>query len=625
MRRIILGAFCLVLNGSFAQLPNKENYDIAKATSAKDCSKFIQLTNTKPKDVRFSTKIIGDSVYLLNNDISWSEKFFSAKKDGIAIDLVSKDQYLCANPLPKSSAWSHRGFLLPPVYRDQMIKNSRVLPNGYVISYVGKIPQSLSSQPLEANYLILENKNRCGYSGVINLDFHSWKMLKTGLYYDTLSKEKIESKYKQLSKTLRFTIPFDKDKIEYRPEDIKPLYDSLNITDYAIQSISINAYTSVEGSYERNIKLQNERAESIVKALQSYQNEKITSTVSASEDWVEFLEDISNSSYNYFLTLSKEEVKERLKASPDLLTKLEPILRKERKAMVELSLEKRLSYKESDQNQLKVFFKQSIVQRNIEEALYLQQIIFYKIRREELPDQFLQELEVPEANEYGSLMINNLVFRIENEYDNVFEAINAFQKLDALLTNNPKIKYNLCVLRMRASIQTGLVTDNQSLIKEINSLRKYGIPEGLVRRLLINYHILLSELAIQNKDYAAKDRSVQFIYNTYRGIKMNEDDLVNLSKFFSYYSKFEWAEQILLPKSKVIDVSEELLFYYLNLTVYKEINFSNKFYRITLLNGVNRNRNKFCKMFDSIAEGGITFQLLEYPYLKKVFCENCSK
>src|SRR5260221_1674811 len=169
MRRIILGAFCLVLNGSFAQLPNKENYDIGRATSAKDCSKFIQLTNTKPKDVRFSTKIVGDSVYLLNNDISWSEKFFSAKKDGVAIDLVSKDQYSCANPLPKSSEWSHRGFLLPPVYRDQMIKNSRVLPNGYVISYMGKIPEGFSSQLLEANYLILENKNRCGYSGVSTL------------------------------------------------------------------------------------------------------------------------------------------------------------------------------------------------------------------------------------------------------------------------------------------------------------------------------------------------------------------------------------------------------------------------------------------------------------------------
>jgi hypothetical protein len=623
MRSIILGFFSFFSACALAQFPNKDTYDIVKPKSAKDCDKLFQILRSKPRDVRFQASIKGDSVFFVHNDIEWLKTMISSKKDGIAVDLVAKDQYRCVDPTPFATDALHRGFLLPPVYRDELIKNSRLINEAAVIALVGKIPEGLSGKVLEANLIILEDKNRCYYNNTINIDYHSWGLLQTGLYYDTLTKEKIEGKYKQLAKTLRFVIPFDKDKIEYKAEDIKPLYDSLQITDYAIQSIDISAYTSVEGSFERNMKLQNERAESIVKALQSYQSEKIRSSVSASEDWVEFLEDVSNSIYSYFLTMSKAEVKEKLK-SDDLLKKLEPILRKERKAIVELKLEKRLSYQETNKDQLKSFFQQSIAKRNIDEALYLQQIIFFKIRKEELPEQFLNELEVPEAMPYGSLLINHRAFLVDNEYDNVFEAVNAFEKLDALLPNNPKIKYNLCVLKMRAWMQTDLLIDKDMLVKNINALRGFGIPENLVKRLMINYHIFLSELAMQKRDYAAKDRSMQFIYNSYRSLKMNDDDLVNLSKYFCYYSKFEIGEQILIPRSKAIDVSEDLLFYYLNLTIFNEKNTANKFYRITLLNAVNRNTSKFCRMFGGLSEGGITFQLLGNPFLKKSFCENCS-
>ena len=609
---------------AYSQTINRENYDIRTPGKAPDkpCKDFYTTLRAMPHDARFSAFVKGDSVIFTHSDADWFWQLIKGKNDGIAIDLVFKEQYACDNVHRFATSWSHKGFLLRPLYRDEIKKNLLPVREGYVAVYAGNVPKTWKKDNLEANYLILQDKNLCYYSNIISLDYHGWALLKNGLYYDTLNRQKLQEGYEDLSKTLHFTIPFEKDKWEYKEADIRPLYDSLKITDYAIRAIRINGYTSVEGTSARNQKLQNLRAESIVKALQSFQSEKLGSTILTSENWVEFLDDISGTPYNNLMALSKDEIKEKLR-SPDLLNKLEPVLRKHRKAIIELDLEKRISYLKSSARELKKYFNQQLAARNIEEALQLQQIIFYKIDRHELPDNFLDEIEVPQALEYGGLLINNASYLYENGSGNVFEARSTFEKLDALLKNNPKIKYNLCALRLQSWLQSDLSIDPGGLKQEIESLRKMGIPDALVRRLQINYHIIMSEIQLRQKNYGEKDKAMKFIYDAYKPLHLKDDDLVNLAKYFSHNSKFEWAEQVLQPRTKSLDVSEDLLFYYLNLTIYDERNTKSNSYRAIMLNAINGNQNRYCKLFESIKNGGVTFQLLNDPYLKKTYCENC--
>ena len=322
------------------------------------------------------------------------------------------------------------------------------------------------------------------------------------------------------------------------------------------------------------------------------------------------------------LTLSKEEVKERLK-SKSLLTQLEPVLRNHRKGIVEITLQKRLSYRESNPEELKKYFHQTILQRDIDEALYLQQIIFNKVDRQELPDQYIHDLELPESREYGSLLINQASFQFDHEYATLFEAIETFTRLDQLLPDNAHIRYNLCVLKLKAWTYTDLVVDRSPLKKEIEDLTNKGIHPTLVRRLLINYYIILSEKHDQKREFAEKDEALKFILDTYKKIPMSDNDLLNLAKYFSHYSRFDWSEAVIEPRLKALDVSEDLVFYYLSLTIFEPRNTKGTFYRSIMLNSINSNRNRFCQLFNTSGEGGITFQLLSDAYLKKTFCENC--
>ena len=272
-----------------AQQVNRTDYDIRNPgkNMARDCEQSNRVMRQMPPDVRFSTVIQHDSVYIMLNDVRWFQELFTGKNDGIAIDLVQQEQYACGQPSVKPVSFSHRGFLLPPVYRNELFRRTRVSPDGMTLTGVGKLPPGFRSENVEPNYLILENRNLCQYTAVVNLDYQGWKLLRMGLYYDTLSREVLTEKFKELSKTIHAVVPFEKDKAEYKPADIQPLVDSLRMTDYAITSIQIRAYTSVEGSLERNIELQNQRAQSMINILQGYQSEKIQAEVSAMENWVE--------------------------------------------------------------------------------------------------------------------------------------------------------------------------------------------------------------------------------------------------------------------------------------------------------------------------------------------------
>jgi hypothetical protein len=610
----------------YSQYTNRQEYSIKPVRIdelAKRCGETAGSLKGLPPEVQFATRVIGDTAYLVFDDVRYFPNFFKSKKDGFALDIVHQDQYKCDNIQRLSGSPTHKGILLEPVYREDIQKRMQIRDRNMVYVFGGLVPRSFDKSKIEVNYMLLEDQYQCAYTAVVHVDSRAWDLLPMGLYYDTLYRSTVEERYRDLSKKLRFTIPFEKNKSVYRKEDIKPLYDSLKLTDYAITDIKIRAFTSVEGTLKRNIELQDQRAQSIVDAMQTFQPESIKSEISSNENWVEFLDAIEKSPYKYMVSMSKDEIKEALK-DPTVAEKLEPTLAKERKAIIELELEKRVTYGKSTAAELKSYFAQSIAKKNIEEALYLQEIIFRKIEHQELPIAFLTELEVPRAVEFGSLLMNRVTFEFEHDTRTVAEALNAFVELNKLLGGNPKVSYNIAALQLKAWPKPTPLPTGVELKAKIESLKKEGIPEALVFRLLINYHIIAAEMNYAQGNYPEREKSITYIFQTYKRIKLNDADMLSLARFFSYNSRFPQSRTMLEPRIKALDASEDLLFYYINLTMYDRKRTASSGYRAFLLNVVNSNKGRFCHLFDPVPQGGISFQVLEDPFLKKTWCENCN-
>lgn len=415
-----------------------------------------------------------------------------------------------------------------------------------------------------------------------------------------------------------------KNKSNYSQKDIQPLYDSLQLTNFNIKSISIRSYSSIEGETVRNLELQQLRSESIINAIQAFQNPSITNSISTSENWVEFLNDISGTPYDYLSKLSKNEIKEKLK-NKKLSNELEPFLQKHRKAIIVLELQKKNKYKNLSEKELINAFNSSIIENNLEKAIEIQNSIFDKIGNYEINASSLNQLSIPHKSEFGTLLNKNAMCQYLYNETNIYETFLELQKLEKLLPKNEHIKYNLCAIKFKVWLLKAELIDPVEFKKQISALSKYDIHNRLIKRMLINYHIIMSETYMSAGDYANKDRSLRYIHSNYKYTTLTDADILSIAQYFSSYSKYDWATKLTSKRVKNINVNEDLLFYYLNLTLRDRKLVKKSAYRTIMLNAININRDRYCIIFNSKRKRGASFQLLENAYLRDTYCENCSE
>ena len=608
-------------------------YDIKnpKVNYRNNCEECLNVLERKPPEVQMSVQKdgVGNIFFVVNNE-AWLDELLRDPDDGIAVDIISKDQYVCNGPNRFANSWASIGHLQPPVYKPELYKSKIKARNGLTAMRIGTIPPDMMNKELEFNLLILKNRFLCHYNKFMNIQQVKWDLLDMGLYMDTIvyksrmdTSKNLRSGFSQQTKQMKFIVPFEKNKSVYKPKDVKPIYDSLRLNEFEIKSLEILAYSSAEGPTERNIQLQNERGQSIVDVLQSFQDLKIKASVHASENWVEFFADIVNTPFVAMGALAKPNIKEKLK-EPEIATAIEPILAKHRKAILLVELGKKYASMNYPPEKLVQLFKSAVESNNVKDATELQQVIFSKIAGNKLPFEFINSVNVPERSELSVLLNNQSAFRFLVDKEDLSETYKDFKRLEQLNPQDARVKYNLCALKFRLWLQGKEQVNPLQFKHEIEDLKTYHIPQKLINRMLLNYHIIMSEQYMEKHDYKNKDISLAYIYNSFKGAPMKEDDLLSLAEYFVGYMKYDWAGQMLTPYAKRIDVGEDLLFYYLNLTINNESIAKTYSYRLILLNAVNRNKARFCKMLNANSAGGVSFQLLDNDLVKRISCESCN-
>ncbi|WOD44719.1 hypothetical protein [Hwangdonia lutea] len=591
-----------------------------------ECKACIHAFRQKPKEVRYSIKRENDDLYFEINDKNWFNSVFINAGDGIAVDVVSKGRYDCNIPSIKN--YQIKGLLLKPVYSEALKRGLTVNAENIFRVKVGKIPKNLLKHELEYNILFLGNKNLCRYYVTYDLDYYSWDLLDMGMYLDNLTYDtkQIRASAKEgfaiRNKTLKFVIPFKKNKSNYSQADIKPIYDSLRITDFDIKSLNIKAYSSIEGISKRNIELQEQRAKSIVAALQTFQKPTIKTVVSASENWVEFFNDIDGTPYEHLKTLTKKDVRKKIAGT--VSREMEYLLKNHRKAVVELELEKKERNIGKSANMLLAEFNQAITDDNIDEAKAIQNSIFEKIKSHETAPAILQKMDIPKEAKYAKLINKNAAYKYMLNERQALIVYNELLNLEKIAPNNKEIKYNLVALEIMLWRYKAIDIDESELVKNINALKKHGIHRSLISRMMANFHIVIAEKFMKNRDFDNKDKSVSYVNKRYKKFPLSDYDYLSLAQFFSIYGNSNLAVKLLERKARTIDIDEDLLFYYLNLTLIDESLTNDPNYRTIMLNAINMNKTRFCKLFNAVEDGGVTFQLLDNAYLRNTYCENCN-
>ncbi|MBP0902727.1 hypothetical protein ACFSKN_06885 [Mariniflexile gromovii] len=615
---------CLLLGSNMVLSQN--TFDIVFNASDRDekCKECIQAFRQKPKEVRYSIVRENDNLYFEVNDKNWFYTVFKNPDDGMAIDVVLKNRYNCN--IATINKNQIKGQLLKPIYSEGLKSGLEPREQNKFRVKVGKIPSGLLNEQLEYNILFLGKKNLCQYYVTYDLEYYSWDLLDMGMYLDYLSYEtkQIRSTSEKSSiqnKKLKFIIPFEKNKSSFSSSDIKPIYDTLKSTDFDIKALDIKAYSSIEGSSDRNAQLQEQRAKNMIAALQAYQKPTIKTTVASLDNWVEFFNDIEGNKYEYLRSLDKNEIRDIVIGT--VANELEPILKKHRKAVVELELEKKVIRKGESIQNLIADFNKSITDGKLDVAKELQNSIFEKMRTKEASITNIQDMIIPMHKKYAQFLNKNASYKCLLDERLTLIAYKELLEIEKIVPKDANVRYNLVAMEIKLWKNNGINVDESQIVKDINDLKKYGIDKSLISRMMVNFYIVIADKFMKNRDFDNKDKAIDYVNDNYKNFTLSNYDYLSLAQFFSLYGNSNLAVKLLERKSRSIDIDEDLLFYYLNLTLIDKELTKQTNYRTILLNAYDMNKERFCKLFNSVDNGGVTFQLLENEYLRKTYCDNC--
>ncbi len=493
---------------------------------------------------------------------------------------------------------------------------------------VGKLPAKLANKQLEGNLVILNGNYVCYYTNFMNIDRAVWQLLPMGLFTDSLLNSnpnddtKLNKDFFTYSKKIQLDIPFEKGSASFSSVYLKGIYDSLELTKYNIRKTDIRVYSSIEGPLKTNNELMKRRADTIIKVLRKYEPTLNRIKILSAENWLEFYRDIEQTENNDLKDYGKQDIKQKL-IDVTLLKSIEPLLAKHRKAIVTIYLESKSKASSITNNAVISDFNSAVSNKNIVVAKEIQKELVERIIDNKIPLAYINQIEVPQSKEFSSLLNDKEVYKFLLRATNEYEALDNFLALKKLDPENGRINYNICALRFFMWQYGNDTTTRKLLLKEINELNKQGINNNLVKRMLINYQILTCDERMQKLDYAGKDKALNVIRTIYKNLDLNDEDIYSIAKYYANYAHKDWSMEIILPRIDKLDVSEDLIFYYVNLLFFNTGNFNTDEFEKATLNAITINKKRFCNFFLPNDKGGASMQLLENEEIKTLYCEAC--
>ena len=597
-------------------------YGITGVTNQKEkliCETCRKKFKKLPLEVTYDVYEQNGEINFVMSDEKWFRFLFSNKKDGISVDIVRKSQFPCGLPNVLSTSPLYKGYVLPPVYAKDFSDNGFVTDNNEVVIPLGNIPEEWKDEPLELNLMVIQDGILCRYNTYFRVPFDPWGILDLEFDYGISNSdgELVNVSEKEMS----FQVPFEKGKYTFDSLDLKPLADSLRLTDFTITGINIKAYSSVEGSERINLKLQKDRAESIVKALQSYDQSEIDINIETEENWVEFFRDIQGTKFAFLVNKQKEDIRKYLNNKNSSET--ESLLKGHRKATIEINLRRRDVITNLTEQIIDQQVAKTSGPNDLEKYYLINKVLLQKVdttRKLELLT-YLYEKVKGDSLWSAEAKVNICLRRLalnSGLLDEVFEEVGKYWTSNREIAS---VLYNYSLLEINKWNSQGISAPPKRLLDKLLSLNQ--IPQSKKNRLLINYHILNVAYLYEAKNFGEKNESIREIVRLVAKTKLTDRESFIIARFYADYQKYKEAIRLVEPFLSDIEVDEDLLFLYINLTIIENNIVKQPEYRTALTNASLSNKVRFCKLFNSSAEGGITFQLLENKFLKRTYCEQC--
>ncbi len=572
-------------------------------------------------------------IYLKYNNLKELKRLLKKPKDGIAVDVIQREQFTKENYNIVDNNLNNKGVMQKVIYKDKLFAKNKLLDKkdirknrklNELVVELGKFPKNIKEN-YELNLIIIQDNTVCRTVTQSFTELLQQEGEFTGgvLPMKPLNLDSKPFQPKNESSLISFIIPFEKNKSEYKIEDIQPLLNALDEPDYTIEGLYIYAYSSIEGDSITNTKLQKKRAESVGKTLQSKQSLKINPIVVTNDSWGLFILENDEGPYASLISMGKKKAIQKINSDKKLLQELEPILAKERFAQIVMDVTYDISGNK-EQKYSYIMLKKAVKNNDTAQAFKILDYIYNCVKTKKYPPELLDTMSIPVSKE-NIAFTNNLIHykyqlsqTLKDDDGDILKQNFNFNPQNQILT------YNSIFAQIKSDTLLGN-KDNQIKIQtQIDNLSKTNIDKKAINNLnaewqfkLMDYYDTIPNSEAQIEGCLSKIKS---FYNIEESSWQNNLKLANIFA----KAKLYWdAASILEPLLNSKDVNEKICWNYISIASHLPEKFQSRSFALAINLLQKYNPNAYCQMFGAPY---LSFQVLENPHIKKEFLNsNCKK
>lgn len=574
-------------------------------------------------------KVENGKIYLEYANLKDLKRLLKKTKDGLAVDVVQRAQYQKPDYNIVDNNLQNKGVMQKVVYKDKVFSKNLIKPDPKAKKKVkinklklemGKFNPKITG-PYELNLIVVQDGHVCKTvtrSYLENGDQES--NTPVGLlpaFESTGLKPAFEPRSE--SSILNFTIPFEKNKSEFKKEDVEPFIQAMNEPDFVIDGLYIYAYSSIEGDATANAKLQRKRAESVTKVLQSMQNNKITPNIETRDSWNLFELEMEDGKYADLVKMGKDKAIKKINSDGGLVKELEPVLTKQRFAQIVMDV----TYDVTGSKEQKftvVSFNRAVKANKMSQAYKIMEYASMKKMEKKYTDDVLDSMKIPNTTPFVNLMNNKVYYNYLNNSSIVDEDDYAeLVRLEKLDPTNEIVRYNRMYCSVVLDSTLGSKEQQQKMQLDIDALYKTKIAKKSVDGLNIEWQFkIIESLDTLDNSEAQIDACITKIKSFYNFKDATWQNALKLAYAFTRGKDYKFSSNILEPFLKVPNVDEGLLFSYISIASHLPEKFYSRTFSDALHKAKEKNPERYCQLF---GEPRMSFQVLDNPNAKKDFLE----
>lgn len=608
-----------VFSSNEIQLPSAfKNSELAWGvrSSEKTCKDEPQTYET----MFFANSVLveGSHVYFYFHDRNFFENVIQNDNDGMAIDVVLREQLPCNKENQFHISPIFDGEMQRPIYKNDLYRNNLSENPKKIKVKIGEVPSYLRNQQWEANVIIINDNKLCDYSYPVEVPSDIFPLLEIKPYFD--KNDALISKSPPtlaIKDSIHLVLDYERNHKRFSSLNSDEFERLLGWGNY-LKNIKIDCFASVEGPLWLNQQLLEERKSTIINLLQSSYIDYNKAKFQLGENWSLMNNQIQQYSLEQLKSKSQEQIKYNLKKNPFPIR--DSLLFEQRKTHLYAVVDTIVKVED---------YPTYLFARYYDSSILLNQIPWNKILREdyilaengieaELVDS-LVNLKGIRTNLLGATIIDNSYAYLDSVLvEKIVQHIDSKNAIQ--LFNYTQFLTHYWFYHFSRNYQTNKVATTispEELRTMVNTIDTLLIqPKDLVR---LKINILLSGIHyyVANNQWNSVESYFKAIVDLVKQADFTPQEAMELALFCNYFHKFEEAVQILGPFHEKQVLPEDGFFVLAQTATLIRQKLKNEEYWEYMNSAKRSNHKRYCRWLDD------AFQIQRDEYIKKDFCKEC--